>query len=50
MQGASGVDDRVHFLMLGFFIPTHLAVVLPQLHPSSEDMNLRKKQEYGDRV
>ena len=36
--------------MLGFFIPTHLAIILPQLHPCSEDMNLRKKREYGDRV
>ena len=36
MQGASGVNDRVDFLMLGFFILTHLAIVLPQLHPCFE--------------
>ena len=43
-QGASRVDGRVHFLMLGFFIPTHPAIVPPRLHSCSEDMNLRKSK------
>ena len=42
--GASGVDGRVHFLMLGFFIPMHPAIIPPRLHPCSEDMNLRKSK------
>ena len=44
MQEVSGVDVKVHFLILGFFIPTHLVIVVPRLHPCFEDMNLRKSE------
>ena len=44
MQGVSGVNGGVHFLILGFFIPTHPAIVLLRLHSCSNDMNLRKSK------
>ena len=44
VQEVSGADDKVHFLILGFFILTHQAIIVSRLHPYFEDMNLRKKE------
>ena len=41
MPEVFGVDDRVHFLILGCFIPTHLTTEL-RCDLCSIDMNLRK--------
>ena len=43
MQEVSGADNKVHFLILGFFILTHQAII-PRFHLYFEDMNLRKKR------
>ena len=47
----SGVGDRVHSLILGFFIPTHPAIAILRLLLCFENMHeLEKKRGYGDRV
>ena len=46
-----GVNGRVHFLILGCFIPTHLAIaVATQVGSLFCRHELEKKQEYGDHV
>ena len=45
MQGVSGVGDRVHSLILGFFIPTHPAIAILRLLLCFENMNLRKRED-----
>ena len=46
MQEVSGADDKVHFLILGFFILMHLPIVIPRFHLYFEDI----KREYEDCV
>ena len=49
MQLVSGVGDRVHSLILGFFIPMHPPIAILRLLLCFKKMNL-KKRGYGDRV
>ena len=39
MQEVSGADNITHFLILGFFILTHQAIVISRLHLYFKDMN-----------
>ena len=43
MQGVFGVSDRVHSLILGFFIPTHPAIAILRLLLCFENINLKKE-------
>ena len=43
----SGAGNKVHCLMLRFFIPTHQAIVRPKLLPFFVDTNLRKSGNMG---
>ena len=51
MQGASGAGDKVHCLMLGFFIQTHRASYhQAQVASLFHRHELEKRREYGDRT